>query len=263
MTTLSSRLRMTEGQVYSVVITLVVAVLLLFGLGNLHGVIGNALATEPLPLAPATAPVATQAPPVAVAGPSAAPLLPGDPVPNPAPAPAPRPTYDDGAPVSVPDFPTAPAAPSARPSPTASTSTCTVAGTQGGYDQAIATLETVNGAAGGGLPAKDLELALGVVTGCNAADPAVVVVGLLIGIGHTLPDPGLANPVVLPFVTIPAPVVAALQPARPAIDQACGLIGTGQTVESLFISAYPQPVPQLVTQALFTALSVCGQVRTP
>lgn len=262
MTTLSRRLRMTEGQLYSVAITLVVSVLLLLGLGDLHGVVGNALASEPLPLAPAGTPTTPAQPgdTNVVAGPASTPVLP--PIvptePLPAPAPAPVPTDDTSPPaepVVVPSGPT--------PSPSASPSTCTVPGTQDGYDKAIATIETVNGAAGGGLPAKDLELALGVITGCNAADPAVVVVGLLIGIGHTLPDPGIKNPVVLPYVEIPPAVVAALQPARPAIDQACGLIGTGQAVESLFISAYPQPVPQLTTQALFTALSVCGQVRTP
>ena len=55
--------------------------------------------------------------------------------------------------------------------------------------------------------------------------------------------------------------MTALQPARPVIDEVCGLVGTGSTVTSLFISAYPRPVSPLVTQALFQALSVCGQVR--
>lgn len=251
-------LRMTEGQLYSAVITLVVAVLLLFGLGHLHGVVNNALATQPLPLTPV--PAATPGPSGVVAVPPGVPLPPGGPTePAPAPAPAPFPT-SDSSPIGAPPDPhsTAP-----TPIPTATPSTCTVLGTQGGYDQAIAALDQVNQTSGGVLPAKDVELAIGLLTGCNAADPAVVVVGLLIGIGHTLPNPGLPQPVLLPYPVIPQSVVAAVQPARPAIDEACGLIGTGQTVEALFISAYPQPVPQLTTQVLFTALSVCGQVRQP
>jgi hypothetical protein len=251
----SRRLSMTEGQLYSAVITLVVAVLLLFGLGDLHGVASNAVAASPLPLTP-------QAPgTVVVPSPgSTAVALPPLPVvgvaPVPAPQPEPLPSYEEVLPAP---HPTTSPAPSATPTP----STCRLDGLQGVDDTAIDTLATANGLAGGRLPTSDIAAAIGVVTGCDPADPAVIAVGLLIGIGHALPDPGLPNPVVLPFVQIPDPVVAAVQPARPLIDQACGLVGTGQTVASLFVSAYPQPVPQLTTQVLFTALSVCGQVRRP
>jgi len=257
---ITQKLRMTEGQLYSAIIVLVVSVLLLFGLGDLHGVAGSALAAQPLPLAPVPSGTAAPGQSGVVAVPPGAPLPAGPTGLFPAPAPAPAPFPTDETPAYVPSTP-----PTARPtaSPTTPPSTCTVSGTQGGYDQGISVLEQVNQATGGALPAKDVELTLGVITGCNAADPAVVAVGLLIGIGHTLPNPGIPNPVVLPFVPIPPAVVAAVQPARAVIDQACGLIGTGQTVESLFISAYPQPVPQLTTQVLFTALSICGQVRQP
>ena len=129
-------------------------------------------------------------------------------------------------------------------------------------DAGTGLVTTLDGLAGGALPEKDLLAAIGVVTGCDPADPAVIAVGLLIGIGKTLPDPGIDAPVI-PVVEIPGAVVSALQPARPVIDEVCGLVGTGSTVTSLFISAYPRPVAPLVTQALFQALSVCGQVRNP
>jgi hypothetical protein len=255
---LAQQLRMTAGQTYSVAITLVVAVLLLFGLGDVHGVVSTAVAEAPLPLA--TQGPAVAAAPGVVAVPPASPQLPigtGG-LPAPVPAPAPLPTYQD---VPVPPFPTSPPPATASPTPTAGS--CRVDGLQPVSDTAIETLQTANGLVGGRLPTSDIAAAVGVVTGCDPADPAVVAVGLLIGIGRALPDPGLPNPVVLPFVQIPAGVVASLQPARPLIDQACGLVGTGQTVAALFVSAYPQPVPQLVSQVLFTALSICGQVRQP
>ena len=251
-----TRLRMTEGQAYSAAITLAVALLLLLGLGNVHGVAGLAVAEQPLPLAPQQpAPVVVptpSAPAVAFPPTSTPPVLGVEPAPQPAPAPVP--TYDE---------PPAPAQPTPSPSPTSTPSSCRLPQLQGPNDTALATLDQVNSLAGGRLPAADVKAAIGVVTGCDPADPAVVAVGLLIGIGHALPDPGLPNPAVLPFVQVPPSVVAALQPARPVIDQACALVGTGQTVAALFISAYPQPVPQLTSQVLFTALSVCGQVRQP
>lgn len=254
---LVQKLRLTEGQAYSVAITLTVAVLLLFGLGDLHGVLSNAVAASPLPLAPAPGTVAV---PPAGPSPASTPPAPRFPLlgvePEPAPEPTPLPSYDVTPPVTGPSG-------SPAPSPTPTGSSCRLDGLQGVNDTALSTLETVNDLAGGRLPSDDVAAALGVVTGCDPADPAVVAVGLLIGIGHALPDPGVPNPVVLPFVEVPGPVVTAIQPARPLIDQACGLVGTGQTVASLFISAYPQPVPQLTSQVLFTALSVCGQVRQP
>ncbi|MCW2544136.1 MAG: hypothetical protein JWM40_1688, partial [Frankiales bacterium] len=70
---LAARARMTEGQLYSVAITLAVAVLLSLGLGDVHGVAGSAFAEPPV-----SEPVATL-PPVVVptAAPTpAAPLLP-------------------------------------------------------------------------------------------------------------------------------------------------------------------------------------------
>lgn len=256
--TLSRRARMTEGQLYSSLITLTVAVALLFGLGDLHGVVSTTVASQPLPLSPQQpAPVVVPTP--TASGPVALPELPQPPItsgqlPEPLPQTAPLPSYDGSGPVPSEPVPTT------SPSPRPTEDPCQLAVVN---DTALQALKTVAEASGGKVPTSDLAAAVGIVTGCDPADPAVVLVGLLIGIGRALPDPGLPNPVVLPFVTIPAPVVAALQPARPAIDAACGLVGTGQTVASLFISAYPQPVPQVTSQVLFTALSVCGQVRTP
>jgi hypothetical protein len=90
----------------------------------------------------------------------------------------------------------------------------------------------------------------------------VIAVGLLIGIGEALPDPGV-DPPVIPPVILPDALVTALQPARAGIDAVCGVIGTGSTVTSLFISAYPRPVSPLVSQVLFQSLSLCGQLRQP
>ena len=165
---------MTEGQVYSVVITLVAAVLLSLGLGDVHGVAGSAFAEPPLAQPGATLPpvvVPTPAPTPAVPllplTPSASPLPGFAPVPEPAPFPQPEPT-----------------GPMPSPSPTPAPAACDL---QSVSDTGKGLVTTLDALAGGSLPEKDLLAAIGVVTGCDPADPAVIAVGLLIGIGNTLP----------------------------------------------------------------------------
>jgi hypothetical protein len=248
---LAALARLTEGQLYTAALTLAAALLLLTGLGGVHGVVGTALSQASLPAVPQPTfpPVVVPTAAPGVQGLGALPALEPPPaVGLPLPAPSPEPTFD---------FLPAPT-PSASPSPPAAA--CTA---QPAMDAAQLLLTTLNGPAGGRLPDKDVMGALGLVTGCDPADPAVIAVGLLIGLGHALPDPGLPAPPAAPFVEIPAAVVQALQPARAEIDTVCGLVGTGQTVASLFVWAYPTPVPQLTTQVLFEALGACGQVRQP
>lgn len=254
----AGRAGLTEGQLYTSVITLAVAALLATGLGNVHGVVSSALVQSPLAALP-SAPSAVL-PPIVVPTPAALP------------PPLPPPPYETaaGGPLAAPQGPPpgsdpqpAPlpaTSPSPEPSPTPSASPCAA---QPVDDAGAELVRAINAAAGGGLPEKDLLAAIGLITGCGPDDPAVVAIGLLIGIGQTLPDPGVPNPPVIPVVQIPAPVVAALQPLRPAIDEVCGVVGTGQVVAALFITAYPQPVPVATAQVLFQALSVCGQLRAP
>lgn len=255
MNAIAQRLRMTEGQLYSSIITLVIAALLATGLGGVHGVVSSALSTAPL--APVVEGVAA---PVAIPSPAAPELLApggialplGRPTAVPLPEPAPEPTFDNPAPVT--SLPTPSPKPTTPPAGPCAAAPVLAAGTD--------LLTAVNAIAGGRLPDRDVEAALGVVTGCDPADPAVIAVGLLIGIGEALPDPGV-DPPVLPYVELPSPLVAALQPAREQVDTVCGVVGTGQTVASLFVSAYPRPVSPLVTQVLFQALALCGQLRNP
>jgi len=249
---LATLARLTEGQLYSALITLAAALLLLTGLGDVHGVVGTGLSDVPVVAAPQPTfpPVVIPTPAPAVPGPA---LLPAPELPLPelpVVEPAPAPTYDE----PVPPLPLPTPTPTPKPAP------CTA---QPAMDAASLVLTTLNGPAGGRLPDKDVMGALGLITGCDPADPAVIAVGLLIGVGNAVPDPGLPAPPPVPFVEIPAPVVQALQPARAEIDAVCGLVGTGQTVASLFVWSYPTPIPQLTTQVLFEALAACGQVRTP
>ena len=252
---LAALARLTEGQLYSAGLTLAAALLLLTGLGHVHGVVGTALSDIPVLAAPQPTfpPVVVPTPAPVVPGPGALPALEppltgGQPVVEPAPVDSPLPL----------PFPQPTPAPTTPPRPPAAA--CTA---QPAMDAARLVLTTLNGPLGGRLPDKDVMGALGLVTGCDPADPAVIAVGLLIGVGNSLPDPGLPAPPALPFIEIPAPVVQALQPARAEIDTVCGLVGTGQTVASLFVWSYPTPIPQLTTQVLFQALAACGQVRTP
>ena len=254
----AARVRLTEGQLYTVAITLVASLLLATGLGNVHGVVSSALTQPVLELPPAqqlppvTVPTAApSAPPLALPEPSLPPFDTGaEPFPQPEPAPPPT---TEPAPPSDP-----PAGPS--PSPTPTPSACAAQPVNDGAAQVIRLLDE---SAGGALPDEDLLAAIALVTGCSKADPAVVALGLLIGAGQTLPPMEGVEPPVVPVLVVPPSVVTALQPARPAVDQICGLVGTGQAVASLFITAYPRPLSQLTVQALFQALSVCGQVRNP
>ena len=252
-TGLAARLRLTEGQLYSCLLTLVAAVLLATGLGNVHGVAGVAL-SQPQLVLPTTQPQ----PPVVVPEPVATGVAPPLDLPVAEPVPALEPVPVVGP--DLPDYPYVPVTPTA-PSPRPSEPPCDKQAVQ---DAGTTVITTANQLSGGRLPEKDLLAALGTVTGCDPTDPAILAVGLLIGLGHTVPDPGLpAPPPLLPFVEIPKPVVAALQPVRPQIDAVCGVLGLGNEVAALFIQAYPTPVPQLTAQTFFQALSACGQVRMP
>ena len=248
----AARLRLTEGQLYSSVITVVAAAVLATGLGHVHGVSSALSAPVDLPALTQPATVAVPPPVVATAPQLIHVTVPATAVSPISPINPPTPQWPS---TSVPTQ-----GPTPTPSPTTKPTPCTLQAVSTAADSLITTLTSVSG---GRLPDKDLKAVVGLVTGCAPASAAVVAIGLLIGVGHALPDPGLPNPPAIPFIAIPAPVVAALQPARPAIDAACGLVGTGQTVTSLFISAYPRPIPQLTTQVLFQALAVCGQVRKP
>jgi hypothetical protein len=251
----AARARLTEGQLYSCLITLAVAVLLASGLGNVHGVAGAALAQPPLalPTAEPVAPVVVPEPvPTGVTPPldlptgSGSPLPPADPVPVVGP--------------DLPDYPEVPLPPGG-PTPPPKPEPCD---NQAVQDAGTQVITTANELSGGRLPQKDLLAALGTVTGCDPTDPALLAVGLLVGLGHTIPDPGLPGPPPLvPYVEIPQPVVTALQPLRPQLDAVCGVLGTGNEVAALFIWAYPAPVPQTTAQVFFQALSACGQVRKP
>jgi hypothetical protein len=250
-TRLAALARLTEGQAYSATITLAAALLLLTGLGDVHGIVGTGLSQPPLSAAPqptAAAAVVIPAPAPVVPGPgeltALEPPLSEQP---PMPAASAVPTFGQPSPTPI-------------PSPSPPAPECTA---QPALDVVNLVLATLDGPAGGRLPDKDVAGALGLITGCDPADPAVIAVGLLIGAGHAAPDPGLPQPPALPFVAVPGSVVQALQPARAGIDAVCGLVGTGQTVASLFLWAYPTPVPQLTTQVLFQALAACGQVRQP
>jgi hypothetical protein len=249
---IAARLRLTEGQLYSGLITLGIAALLATGLGNVHGVAGLALAQPPLTL-PTTEPLA----PVVVPEPVPTGVVPPLDLPSGVDQPLPVP---EPIPVTGPDLPDYPDVPSAPTPPTPKPEPCD---NQAVQDAGTQVITTANELSGGRLPEKDLLAALGTVTGCDPTDPAILAVGLLIGLGNTVPDPGLPALPPLPFVEIPKPVVTALQPLRPEIDAVCGVLGVGNEVSALFIWAYPAPIPQTTAQTFFQALAACGQVRNP
>jgi hypothetical protein len=153
---LASRARLTEGQLYSSVITLALAGLLATGLGGIHGVVSSALSTAPLaPLPPAALP------PDAVS--SAAPVVPA-PRPQPAAeAPSPYDAFADPLPQPAPyPEPELSAQPSSSPSPTPAP--CTAQPVDDAGTQAILMADA---AAGGGLPDQEMLAALHLVTGCS------------------------------------------------------------------------------------------------
>jgi hypothetical protein len=161
--------RLTEGQLYSSLITLTVGGLLATGLGNVHGVVSSTLAQPAL----AALPSAPAAPLPAIVVSTPAPL----------PAPLPEPPPGDAfeaVPLAVPQapptsqsFPPPPTfgppptrSPAASPSP--SPSPCTA---QPLADAGAGAIWTLDGIAGGGLPDGDLIAAIALVTGCDPDDP--------------------------------------------------------------------------------------------
>jgi hypothetical protein len=161
---LAGRINLSEGQLYSSAITLAVAVLLMTGLGNMHGVVSTSLSQAPLALPPAPS-----LPDVAV------PRRSPTPAPNPAPTvpppmmlPAPAPAF---APTSLPPLSDTSFGPGPTPtaSPTPSTTPCAA---KPADDQVRAGLETANDVAGGGLPVDQILAILTAVDGCTGPSPS-------------------------------------------------------------------------------------------
>jgi hypothetical protein len=160
---MAARARLTEGQLYTSVITLAVALLLATWLGTVHGVVSNAFAQAPLTplpaaqLPPMAVPAATTAPATTFA-PAQTPFAAAPrPLPHPLPAPSPRPPYSE---------PPAPA-PSSTPSPTASPCTAQPVD-DAGRDAILA----ADAQAGGGLPDEQMLEVLHLITGCSSGASA-------------------------------------------------------------------------------------------
>lgn len=113
-----------------------------------------------------------------------------------------------------------------------------------------------------GAPSNATKLLLAHLTGCKPSDPVVLALGVLAETGSGLPDPGVALPVVpIPFVEVPQPVIDAVQPFREIIDPTCDAIGASATVAFYGLSTYPLGIDVAVLTGIRTILLVCGQLR--
>jgi hypothetical protein len=237
-------MRLTEGQRYTTAILVVVAALLAASLTRFHSPLAE-LVRAPGPSPTTTVPIATPAP--------SGLLDLAEPPPTGAP-----PTPVDLAPTATPS--TAPAAGStggvAKPPATPCPADDAVQGARKVFEQ-------LDGLLAGAVPSATLTTTVAILSGCSRTDPVVLLLAALVEIGDGLPDLGLGflELPALPFLTIPAPVVALLQPLLPALQSVCDTVGTVGLLVSQFGPSYPYPLDKAFAMSLFYVTSTCGQLQ--
>ncbi len=255
------RLTITQGRLYSLVIVLVGAALLLPSLtkwrpaASLRPLSGVTFARRPAPPAPTSTGPTTTTTALAPTG-TAAPAL--APVPS---LPATSPSAPAGTPASVLTIP--PLSASGSTSGVTSEPTCKAAALDA---EATRTLDELN-ASLKVLPTSTMETVLGLVTGCNDANPALLAVGALSEFGDDLSIlfdevPG-ARSLKLPSVhalTLPSDVLPVLGALKPVFGPVCAEINSASDIVILIAPHYPQVIDGAASVALFQAAATCGEL---
>jgi hypothetical protein len=239
LTPLARRAGCTEGQLYTVVIGLVVAVV---------------LASSGLPVAfrEAVRPLAgAERPRVApdLSPPTSAVDLVIDPS---------SPFLDPGRPLIEPpvDDPAEP-----PEAPTTDDDEPMACESQAALDLTDELLRTLNVL--GVLPDTSVTQLLANLTGCKQGDPVLLVIGVLAQLGSRLPDPGFDLPLIpLPSQDLPPDVVALVQPLRDAIDPICGAASSAAQIAFYGLAGWPLALDAVSLQAVNQVLLVCGQLQT-
>lgn len=124
---------------------------------------------------------------------------------------------------------------------------------------AVAALDELTGVH---LPVDSLIKLLGSAAGCDAGNPLIEAVAVLVEIGRALPDPGLPKADLLPpFPPLPDDLVALLLPLAPVTGAACGVVHTALTIVPLVLPSYPYPVSGEDVASLFLEAAItCGRL---
>ncbi|HUC04712.1 MAG TPA: hypothetical protein VL961_04885 [Acidimicrobiales bacterium] len=256
--------RITQGRLYSAAIVVLAAALLLPSLAkwkpaaSLRPLTGVTFPHRPAPSPPDAAGSTTTSTTVlpAVGGsvpPLAAGLIGVPPagLTGPAPEPAPS-TLGAPLPGAPPTSATAPAEPTCKAAP---------------LDARTTTLLNELNASLKILPTNTMETVLGLVTGCNDANPALLAVGALSEVGDDLTIlfneiPG-ASSLKLPSVhavRVPADVLPLLAALEPVFAPLCGEVNSASDIVILIAPHYPQVIDGAASVALFQAAATCGEL---
>jgi hypothetical protein len=244
LTPLAHRAGCTEGQLYTIAIGLVVAVLL-------------AASGFPAAFRDALRPVID----VAGAEPSTTTVV--------APS-TPTPTSlvdlvtDQSSPfidVDNPSLDGAPAAPTdAAEPPAAGDDEPLACDAQAALDLTDGLLRTLNVL--GVLPDTSVTQLLAGLTGCTEDDPVILMIGVLAQLGSRLPDPGFDLPLIpLPSPDLPPGIIELVQPLRDAIDPICGVAASAGQVAFYGLAGWPLALDAITLQAINQVLLVCGQLQ--
>lgn len=115
----------------------------------------------------------------------------------------------------------------------------------------------------GVLPDTSVTKLLANVTGCKQGDPVILVMGVLAQLGSRIPDLGFDLPLLPPLVgQVPPELVAAVQPLRDVIDPVCGTVGSVSQVVFYGFAGWPMSIDLFTIQTLQQVLLLCGQLQT-
>jgi hypothetical protein len=117
------------------------------------------------------------------------------------------------------------------------------------------------------LPTATIETALGLATGCNNANPALLAVGALselgddltIGFGEIPGASALKLPTIKPL-ELPAALLPLLASLKPVFSPICAAINSATNIVILIAPHYPQVIDGASALALFQAAVTCGEL---
>jgi hypothetical protein len=117
------------------------------------------------------------------------------------------------------------------------------------------------------LPTATIETALGLATGCNAANPALLAVGALSELGDDLSTafnevPGAAGlklPAV-PALLVPKALLPLLGSLKPVFAPICADVNSATNIVLLIAPHYPQIIDGATALALFQSAVTCAEL---
>jgi hypothetical protein len=113
----------------------------------------------------------------------------------------------------------------------------------------------------GVVPGASTQILLANLAGCAPGDPPILLLGILVELGNSLPDPGFELPAPpLPYVELPQPLLDALAPAWPALEPVCTNAGLLPLIAMAGLEPYPGGLDDVSLSGINQVINVCSQL---